>query len=38
MKQISTENIVNVDVPTNNNFNYFLADSDYKTLKKYEIG
>jgi hypothetical protein len=26
-KQISTKNIVNVDVPSNNNFNYFLADS-----------
>ena len=37
VKQISTENIVNVDVPTNNNFNYFLADSGYATLKKYEI-
>ena len=37
MKQISTENIVNVDLPTNNNVNYFLADSGYAIPKKYEI-
>ena len=37
-QQISTENIVNVDPPTNNNFNHFLADSgrDTEEIRNYE--